>query len=133
MALQAAPLICTTIVTKNGKFLSVSCNYGTTEPSNSFPGSSDRHAQLLITGNSDIIWNLDKNLVRVMLYNICDYHQYVYELFRSCSYDPNQNKSSTGFQTFDTGPFIFSFKITSKKLRKVPKIILLQFLTVSCR
>ena len=46
MALQAAPLICTTIVTGNRKFLSVSCNYSTTEPSNSLPESSDRYEQL---------------------------------------------------------------------------------------
>ena len=46
MALQAAPLICTIIVTGNRKFLSVSCDYSTTEPSNSLPESSDRYEQL---------------------------------------------------------------------------------------
>ena len=72
MALQAAPVNGTTIVIRNGKFISVSCDCGTTEPSISVPGSSDRHAQLLAEGNFEIIWNLDKILVRVMGYKICD-------------------------------------------------------------
>ena len=55
MALQVASLISTTIVTRNRKFLSVSCDYGTTEPSNSVPGSSDRHAQRLTMGSLKII------------------------------------------------------------------------------
>ena len=42
MAFQATPVI------------------GTTEPSNSVSGSSDRHAQLLAVGNFEIIWNMDK-------------------------------------------------------------------------
>ena len=46
MALQAAPLIGTIIGTGNRKFLSVSCDYSTTEPSNSLPESSDRYEQL---------------------------------------------------------------------------------------
>ena len=41
----------------------------TTEPSNSVPRSSDRHALLLREGDFEIIWNLDKVLVR---YNIFD-------------------------------------------------------------
>ena len=44
MALQAPPLIGTTNVTRKGTFLSVYCDYGRTEPANSVPGSSDRHA-----------------------------------------------------------------------------------------
>ena len=72
MALHAAPLISTTNVTRKGTFLSVSCDYGTTEPANSVPASSDRHAQLLTAGNFEIICNLDKILVHVMCYNICD-------------------------------------------------------------
>ena len=54
MALQATPMI------------------GMAEPSNFVPGSSDRHAQLLKAGNFKIIWNLDKILVWLMHYNICD-------------------------------------------------------------
>ena len=48
---------------------------GTTEPSNSDPGSSDdRHAQLLTaTGNFVIIWNLVKIAGRVKRYNIGDH------------------------------------------------------------
>ena len=41
---------------------------GTTEPSSSVPGSSDRHALLLTEGNFEIILNLDKILVPVMRY-----------------------------------------------------------------
>ena len=52
MALQAAPLIGTTTVPRN---LSVSCDYGAMEPSNSVPGSADRHAQLLTAGKFKII------------------------------------------------------------------------------
>ena len=44
----------------------------TTEPSNSVPRNSDRHAQLLTAGNLEIIWNLDKILVLVMGYDTCD-------------------------------------------------------------
>ena len=55
MALQAAPLISTTIVSTNGKFLSISCDYGTPDPLNSILGYSDRHAQLLTAGNFQII------------------------------------------------------------------------------
>ena len=40
----------------------------TTEPSGSFPGSSDSHALLLAEGNFEIILNLDKILVHVMRY-----------------------------------------------------------------
>ena len=54
MALQAAPMI------------------GTTEPSNSVSGSSDRHAQLLAVGNFEIIWNMAQILVHIMRLNICD-------------------------------------------------------------
>ena len=36
------------------------------------PGSFDRHVQLLTTGNFPVNWNLDKTLVRVMRFNICD-------------------------------------------------------------
>ena len=54
------------------------------------------------------------------------------ELLRSCSYDPNQNRSTTGFQTFDTDPFILSLKRSTKKIRKALNITLLQFLTLSC-
>ena len=54
MALQAAPVI------------------RTTEPSNSVPGSFDRHAQHLTADNFEIIWNLDKVLMHIMRYNICD-------------------------------------------------------------
>ena len=53
MALKAFPLI------------------GTMESSNSFPGSSDRHVQLLTAANLEITWNLNKKLVLVMHYNIC--------------------------------------------------------------
>ena len=34
--------------------------FGTTETLNSVPGSSDKHVQLLIAGNFEIAWNLDK-------------------------------------------------------------------------
>ena len=55
MALQAVPLIDTTIVSTNGKFLSISCDYGTPDPLNSILGYSDRHAQFLTAGNFQII------------------------------------------------------------------------------
>ena len=45
MTLEVASIIGTTTVTRNGIFLSVCCDYGTTQPSNSVPESSDRHAQ----------------------------------------------------------------------------------------
>ena len=61
MALQSALLIGTTIVIRNRNFLSVSCDYGTMEPLNSVPGSSDKHAQLLTAGNFEIISNLEKS------------------------------------------------------------------------
>ena len=73
MALQPAPLISTTIVTRNRNFLSVPCDYGSMEPSNSVSGISDGHVELLIAGNFKIICNLDKILVYVMCYNICDH------------------------------------------------------------
>ena len=41
---------------------------GTTEPSSSVPGSSDKHALLLTEDNFEIILNLDKMLVHVMRY-----------------------------------------------------------------
>ena len=140
MALQAAPLISTIIITRNGKFLSVSCHYGTM---NSVQGSSDRYAQLLTARNFKIVWNLDKILVHVMLINpVIVYknnitqtedHQSACEVFQRCSYDPNQYRSSTGCQTFDTDPSILSLKRTIKNPHKALKIILLQFVTVSCR
>ena len=58
LALQSALLIGTTIVTRNRNFLSVPCDYGTTEPSNSVPESSDKHAQLLTAGNFEKIFKL---------------------------------------------------------------------------
>ena len=125
MALQAAPLI------------------GTTEPSNSVPGSSDRHGQLLTAGNFKIIWNLDKILVAlcVMISVIVqknnnsqtDDHQSGCELFWNYSYDPNQERSTTGFQTFDTGTFVLSLMRTNKKIGKTLNIISLNLLTLSCQ
>ena len=53
-------------------------------------------------------------------------------IISKCSYDPNQDRSTTAFQTFDTGPFTLSLKRTTKKLRKALKIILLQYLTLPC-
>ena len=44
-----------------------------------------------------------------------DDHQSTCELVRSYSYDPEQNRSTAGFQTFDTRPFILSLKRTTKK------------------
>ena len=44
-----------------------------TEPSNSVPGSSDRRAQLLMVGNFEIIWNLEKILACVVHHNICNH------------------------------------------------------------
>ena len=43
-----------------------------------------------------------------------DDHHSTCELFWS-SYDPNQNRSKTVFQTFDIGLFILSFKRTTKR------------------
>ena len=60
-------------------------------------------------------------------------HQSACELIQSCLYDPNQNRSSTGFQTLDKVLFILSLKRTIKKNCKALKIILLQYLTVLCR
>ena len=54
VALQTAPLI------------------GTTKPSNSVPSSSDRNAQFLIASNFEKIWNMEKILVHVTRFNICD-------------------------------------------------------------
>ena len=45
---------------------------------------------------------------------LTDDHQSAYGLFSSYSYDPKQNRSTAGFQTFDTGPFILSLKRTTK-------------------
>ena len=53
--------------------LQVSPLIGATDYLNSVPGSFDRHAQLLTGGNLEIIWHLDKTLVRVMHCNICDH------------------------------------------------------------
>ena len=61
-----------------------------------------------------------------------DYQQFPCELFRSCFYDPNQKRNTTGFQTFDTGPFLHSLGRTTKKNLQTLKIILLHFLTLSC-
>ena len=44
-----------------------------------------------------------------------DDHQFPCELFQIYSYGPKQNRSTAGFQTFDTGPFILSLKRTTKK------------------
>ena len=51
-----------------------------------------------------------------------DNHQFPCELFRNCLYDSNQNKSTTGFQTFDTEPFLLSLQRTIKKIHKALKI-----------
>ena len=45
------------------------------------------------------------------------------ELFRSCLHDPNQKRNTTGFQTFDTGPFLLSVQRATKKIRKSLKNI----------
>ena len=37
------------------------------------------------------------------------------ELFRSYLYDPKQNRSTAGFQTFDIGPHILPLKKTTKQ------------------
>ena len=58
------------------------------------------------------------------------------ELFQSYLFNPKHNRSTAGFQTFDiAGPYILSYKGTTKwnEMRKALKIILLQFLTLSCR
>ena len=125
MALQGAPLI------------------SSMEPSNSVPWSSDKHAQLLTAGNFEIISNVDQMLAELFVItsmilhknNITetDDYQFRCEIFWSCSFDANQDRSTTGFQTFDTGQFLLSLQRTIKKFRKVLKIILLQFLTLSCR
>ena len=60
-------------------------------------------------------------------------HQSTCELFQSCLYDQNQNRRATGFQSFDTGPITLSLKKTTKKICRAVSIILLQFLTLSCR
>ena len=44
-----------------------------------------------------------------------DNHQSLCELFRTCSYDPNQHRGETGLQSFDTGLLILSLKTTTKK------------------
>ena len=59
-----------------------------------------------------------------------DDHKSACELFRSCSYDPNQKRSTTGF---DKGPFVLSLKGTNKAIREALKIISLQFLILSCQ
>ena len=51
-----------------------------------------------------------------------DSHQFPCELFRNCLYDPNQNRSTAGFQTFDTGPFLLSLQRTIKKIHRALKI-----------
>ena len=45
-----------------------------------------------------------------------DDRQSACELFRSWSYDSNQNRSTAGLQSFDTGPFILSLKKITKKI-----------------
>ena len=106
----------------------------TVEPSNFVPGSSYRHAQLLKVGSFKTIWNLDKIywglsvIISVIIHknNITQTHDHrsVYELFRSYSYDPKQNRSTAQFQTFDTASFILSLERTSKKIHKTLEIIL---------
>ena len=54
-----------------------------------------------------------------------DDHQFPYELFRSYSYDPYQNRSTLGFRTFDAGSFLLPLKKTITKFHKALKIILL--------
>ena len=53
--------------------------------------------------------NVHKNNI-----TLTDDDQFPCELFRTCSYDPNQNRNTTGFQTFDTGPFLLSIQRTIK-------------------
>ena len=60
-----------------------------------------------------------------------DDHQFPCELFRSNLYNPNHNRSTTGFQTFDTSPFLLLIQRTIKKISKSLKIMLLQSLTLS--
>ena len=48
--------------------------------------------------------------------------QFTCEIFRSCLYDLNQSRSTAGFQTFDTGPFLLLLQKTIKKIHKALKI-----------
>ena len=59
-----------------------------------------------------------------------DDHQSACELIRSYSYDPKQNRSTTGFQTFDTGLFIHSLKtgLSKKILIENPELSRILFL-----
>ena len=47
-----------------------------------------------------------------------DDHQFPCDLFQIYSYGAKHNRSTAGFQTFDTGPFILSIKRTIKKSAK---------------
>ena len=47
-----------------------------------------------------------------------DDHQFPCDLFQIYSYGAKHNRSTAGFQTFDTGPFILSIKRTTKKSAK---------------
>ena len=51
-----------------------------------------------------------------------DNYQFTCEIFRSCLYDLNQSRSTAGFQTFDTGPFLLLLQKTIKKIHKALKI-----------
>ena len=110
---------------------------GTTEPSNSIPGSSDRHALVSTEGKFKIIWNLSKVLVRVMRYNICDHTkdkitQTVIinsrvNYFEAARMIQIKKSSTTGFQTFYTGLLILSLKRTTEKNLQSTRIVSLQF------
>ena len=49
--------------------------------------------------------------------------QFPCELFRNCLHDANQKRNTTGFQTFDKGPFLLSLDRATKKICKALKII----------
>ena len=52
-----------------------------------------------------------------------DDHQLLCELFQTCLYEPDKSRSTTGFQTFDAGPFLLSLQRTIKKICKDLTII----------
>ena len=54
-------------------------------------------------------------MISVIVHKKDDNQQFPRELFRSCLHDANQKRNTTGFQTFDKGPFLLSLHRATKK------------------
>ena len=81
--------------------------------------------QDLTADNFEIIWNLDKILVCIMRYNICNYPLKKFPL--------ENYFEAVGFQTFDAGLLLLALQGNTEKIVEALAIILFQFLTLSCK